>query len=89
MSRLSEFQPNYENKGNQNKSQEEELRNKYDQFQNMDRNQLNAQLYQEVARQKSAGTFDYPSLISMVEGLRGSLPEADYQNIKRILETLK
>lgn len=88
MSRLSEFQPKKENNIN-GKNQEEELRQKYDHFKGMNQSQLNAQLYQEVARQKSAGTFDYASLSNMVEGMRGSLPENDYQNIKRILETLR
>ncbi len=88
MSRLSEFQPRNENRTNE-KSREEEIRQKYDQFSGMNQSQLNAELFKEVARQKSAGTFDYASLSNMVEGLRGSLPESDYQNIKRILETLR
>ncbi len=88
MSRLSEFQPKNENRQS-GKSQEEEIRQKYNQFSGMNQSQLNAELYKEVARQKSAGTFDYASLSSMVEGMRGSLPESDYQNIKRILETLR
>ena len=86
MSRLSEFQPRNEFK---QKTQEEQLREKYDNYKNMDQSQLNNQLFQEVARQKSAGTFDYNALSNMVENLRGSLPQSDYENIKRILETLR
>ena len=50
---------------------------------------LNNKLFEEVARQKQNGTFDYDALSKMIETLRGSLPENDYNNLKRILESLK
>ena len=68
---------------------EEDLRKKYNQYKDMDNSQLSNELIKEVGRQKMAGTFDYDRLESMVEGLRGSLPEENYRNIKRILEGLK
>ena len=50
---------------------------------------LNKELFKEVAKQKQAGTFDYARLEGMLESLRGSLTEENYQNMKRILESLK
>ena len=86
MARLSKFEFN-ENK--KDYSNEEILRNKYDEFKGMDREELNNKLFEEVARQKQNGTFDYDALSKMIETLRGSLPENDYNNLKRILESLK
>ena len=86
MARLSEFEFN-ENK--KDYSNEEILRNKYDEFKGMGREELNNKLFEEVARQKQNGTFDYDALSKMIETLRGSLPENDYNNLKRILESLK
>lgn len=85
MGKLSEFK-NEEKKYN---TQEEELKEKYDKYKNMNKQELDAALLQEVARQKQNGSFDYNALEGMVESLRGSLPENDYNNIKRILESLK
>lgn len=86
MAKLSEFE--FNNKNNTNVS-EEELRNKFDEYKDMSKEQLNSQLFSEVARQKAEGSFDYNKLAEMVENLRGALPEQDYNNIKRILESLK
>lgn len=88
MGKLSQFQ--YEAGGKKTeKTQEEQLKEKYNTFKNMNQNELHNQLYREVARQKSSGTFDYNALSNMLESLRGALSENDYNNIKRILDGLK
>ena len=86
MAKLSQFDFNGKDKENVS---EKDIRRKFDEYKDMNKQQLNSQLFSEVARQKAAGTFDYDKLAEMVEGLRGSLPEQDYNNIKRILESLK
>lgn len=86
MAKLSEFE--FNNQKSDNVS-EEELKNKFEQYKDMSKEQLNSQLFSEVARQKMEGSFDYEKLAGMVENLRGALPEQDYNNIKRILESLK
>lgn len=83
--KLSEFEFKNENQ----KVTEEDLKNKFDQYKDMSKDELNSQLFSEVARQKAQGSFDYQKLASMVENLRGALPENDFNNIKRILESLK
>lgn len=84
MAKLSEF----ENKRNTNVN-EETLKEKFDEYKNLNQQELNSKLFSEVARQKAEGSFDYEKLSSMVENLKGMLPEQDYYNIKRILESLK
>lgn len=86
MAKFSQFQNN--NRGNRNASQDE-IRNKYDQYKDMSSTQLNQELLSEVARQKANGQFDYQALENMVNSLQGVLPWQDFQNIRRILETLK
>ena len=82
MAKLSEFEFN----DNQN---ERELKNRFDLFKNMSKDQLENELVKEVARQKGNGSFDFEGLSNMVESLRGVLPENQFNNIKRILENLK
>lgn len=85
MPKLSEF--NFEKK--EKTVNEEDVRGQFEKYKDMSKQELNYQLLSEVARQKSQGTFDYDKLSQMVEGLKGSLPEQDYNNIKRILESLR
>lgn len=67
---------------------ERQLQDKYKQYKNMNNHQLNQELMNEVARQKMNGTFDYSQLEKMVDGLRGALPEENYNKIKGILKGL-
>ena len=78
---------NFEQKNN--KTNEEILKEKYDEYSQMNQEELSNKLFSEVAAQKQKGTFDYNKLVQMVESLRGSIPEENYNNIKRILENLK
>ena len=84
MSRLSEFKSS-----NSEKVTQANIQEKYNEFKDMSKDQLNERLFTEVARQKREGSFDYASLERMVESLRGSLSESEFQNIKRLLESLK
>ena len=68
---------------------EQDLMNLYNKYKDMDAGTLNSTLFSEVARQKSNGTFDYQKLESMLDGMRDALGETNYQNMKRILESLK
>ena len=88
MGKLSEFEY-HENNSKNEKVTEEDLREKFDTYKDMNKQQLNSELFSEVARQKAQGTFDFQKLSSMVENLRGAISEQDYNNIKRILESLK
>ena len=86
MGKLSDF----ENKNDKKQDVSEKyLRQKYDEYKDMNNQELSNELMKEVDRQKLAGTFDYEKLEGIVDGLRGSLPEENYRNIKRILEGLR
>ena len=68
---------------------EKKIQEKYDEYKDMSQKDLSEELFKEVSRQKSKGTFNYNALSSMVENLRPSLTQEQYQNMKRILESLK
>lgn len=68
---------------------EEDIAKKYNSLKDMPKDQLEKQLFDEVAKQKREGTFDYEQLESLVEGLKSGLSEQDYQNVKRMLSLLK
>lgn len=82
MGKLSNFNSETEN-------QQEELMNKYNEYKNMSESQISGELFKEVQRQKNNGTFDYEKLEKMVESLKDNLPEENYNNIKRILQSIK
>lgn len=88
MGRLSEFEFKNQNR-KEERVNEKDLRNRFDTYKDMSKEELNSQLFSEVARQKASGSFDYEKLSTMVESLRGAISEQDYNNIKRILESLK
>lgn len=61
----------------------------YNELKDMNSDQLTNKLFQEVASQKASGKFDYNMLNDSVERIRNYLPPETYENIKRILITLK
>lgn len=67
----------------------EDVMNQYEQLKDLPQDELSRRLYEEVARQKHNGTFDYKKLEQMLEQIRPYLPEQNYQSIKRILDSLK
>ena len=97
MSKLSEFKNNKidekENTQN-NKTQKEnitekDLMDKYNQYKELDSNQIRDELFNEVARQKANGVFDYNKLENSLDSIKGVIGEDNYQNMKKILESLK
>ncbi|MBQ8444100.1 MAG: hypothetical protein IJX25_01960 [Clostridia bacterium] len=85
MAKFSQFKSSTPN-GNVS---EEQIRDKYNEYKDMSKQQLNQTLLSEVAKQKANGTFDYSQLESMVNSLQGVLPAKDYENIRSMLESLK
>lgn len=86
MAKFSQFKSD----GSQNKTiNQQDAYKKYEEYKDMSKPQLSQMLYEEVAKQKAEGSFDYNQLETMVDSLQGMLPNSDYQNIRRILESLK
>ena len=86
--RLSDFNNNKTEKVEENVT-EKDIMDKYNQYKDLSSDQLSQELFKEVARQKANGTFDYQRLESMLDSIKGSLSDENYQNMKRILETLR
>lgn len=95
MTKLSDFSFNQSinenSKKTDNKKQvsQEDLQEKFDMYKDMSKDQLQNSLFQEVARQKNEGTFDYDGLKRMVDSLQGSISPNEFETIKRLLESLK
>lgn len=68
---------------------EEDVKKRYEELRAMDNSQLTATLFEEVAKQKREGTFDYSSLLASVENIRGLIPQKTYNELKNLLENLR
>lgn len=76
---------------NEHKSQksEQDIKSRYNELKDLDRGSLQAKLNEEVAAQKANGTFNYELLQSSLESMRAFLPPENYQNLQRLLESIK
>jgi hypothetical protein len=83
MAKLSNFQ------GGNNFKSKEDVMSKFNEYKDLPQDQINQKLFEEVAKQKRDGTFDYRALENMLEAIKGNLSENDYQNVKRMLELLR
>lgn len=68
---------------------QDDVMKKYEELKSLNNNQLTAKLFEEVAKQKQEGTFDYNSLVQSVESIKNFVPSNTYQNLKGMLENLK
>lgn len=68
---------------------ETDVRKTYDELKDLNSDQLSERLFNEVAKQKQDGTFNYDMLSNSVDSIKGYLPEETYKNLKDILKTLK
>ena len=71
------------------KVSEKDLHDKFNEYKDMNKQDLHSTLLSEVAKQKNAGNFDYTSLKNMVDSLSGVLPADDYKKVLSLLESLK
>lgn len=68
---------------------EKDIKDKFNEYKDMNSDELHSTLLSEVAKQKNAGNFDYGSLRNMVDSLSGVLPKSDYERVVKLLESLK
>ena len=87
--KLSDFSRNENIKEPQKNITDKDIMDKYNQYKDLSSDQLSQELFREVSKQKANGTFNYNQLENMLESLKGSLSEENYQNMRRILESLK
>ena len=67
----------------------QQMKQTYDQLKDLDASSLQEKLAEEVAQQKANGTFNYPLLQSSLESMKAFLPPENYENLKRLLESIK
>ena len=90
MAKLSDFNKQLDTKTQTSNNVEENyIVKEYNKIKDLSQQEINAKLFDEVAKQKRDGTFDYQKIEQMVENLKGGLSEQDYKNVKRMLELLK
>lgn len=70
-------------------SENDDLMKKYNELKDLPEDELSKKLMQEAAKQKQEGTFNYEALASMLTNIKGMVPDESYQNMLRILETLR
>lgn len=75
----------YNNQTQRQKSLQEE----YDKLKDCDSDQLMQKLSSEVAKQKENGVFDADGLLQTIESMKWYLPKQTYENMIRIVESLK
>lgn len=61
----------------------------YDELKGLSSEELMERLTREIRGQKLNGTFDYDSLRSSIEKIKDYLPSQTYENMIRIIESLK
>ena len=66
-----------------------DIRAEYESLKGCSSQELMSKLAQEVQQQKTSGTFDYDSLKNSVEQIKIYLPTQTYENMLRIIESLK
>ena len=92
MAKFSQFQSESQKQNTNSQKREnidDNIMSRFDVYKDMSQTELSQKLFEEVSRQKSEGSFDYSALENMLEAIRGNLSEADYQNVKRMLELLR
>ncbi len=80
--KLSEM-PKHESQDKKN------IESSYDEMKNCSADELRARLVKEIQSQKSRGVFDYDALMSSIERIKAYLPAETYENMLRIVESLR
>ena len=61
----------------------------YEELKGLSSEELMERLTSEIRGQKLNGTFDYQTLLASIEKIREYLPSHTYENMIRIIESLK
>ena len=72
-----------------NASKTKTINEAYDELKNCSSEELMQRLAKEIQTQKTNGTFDFDALKSSIDKIKDYLPAQTYQNMIRIIESLK
>lgn len=78
-----------EKRANKQKDKEKQIEDEFNELKNCSSDQLMEKLAQEVKKQKLNGQFDYEALKNSIEQIKIYLPTQTYENMLRIIESLK
>lgn len=78
-----------EKRAKKQKDEEKQIENEFNELKNCSSDQLMEKLAQEVKKQKLNGQFDYEALKNSIEQIKIYLPTQTYENMLRIIESLK
>ena len=70
-------------------TQQKTIQESYEKLKDCSSNELMSMLAKEIQGQKDRGTFDYEGLLASIEKIKGYLPKQTYENMIRIIESLK
>lgn len=70
------------------KLDKEDIKKKYENYSKMSESELMKELYREVGKQKSNGSFNKDKLITQVDGIKHLLNEKQITDIEKILRSL-
>ncbi|MBE7082588.1 MAG: hypothetical protein E7378_02805 [Clostridiales bacterium] len=83
-------QQNFSNIDQTNAKQvEQKVEDLYNKYKGKDQDQLLTQLFENVQKQKSEGTFDYQKLCAMIDKISPFLSVEQQQKIKSLLAKIK
>ena len=78
-----------EKRAKKQKDEEKQIEDEFNELKNCSSDQLMEKLAQEVKKQKLNGQFDYEALKNSIEQIKIYLPTQTYENMLRIIESLK
>lgn len=88
-SKNSKFNSNFNNDDSYKNLNNDAIEKAYNQFKNMDRNQLIATLCSEINKQKINGTFNPSKLENAIDNMGNYLTEEQKRNMKEMLNNFK
>lgn len=70
-------------------SQKKTIQENFDAIKDCSADELMKKLAQEIQGQKDNGTFDYEALVGTIDKIKTYLPKQTYENMIRIIDSLK
>lgn len=70
-------------------SKQKNINETYEELKGCSSDELMNRLVNEIQSQKNSGVFDYDSLLGAIEKIKQYLPATTYENMLKIIESLK
>lgn len=87
--KLSEMSKKKTTEKTSSSSKHQNINQAYDDLKDRSADELFSMLTKEIQNQKLNGTFDYDALRSSIEKIKTYLPTQTYENMIRIIDSLK